>query len=153
MLRERFTAALKEAMLKQEKRRIATLRLVQAAVKDRDIAARTAGKDGAVSDDEILELLGKMIKQRLESARQYEEGKRPELAAQEREEIEIIKEFLPQQLDEAELRAAVAEAIEATGAQGVKDMGKCMAELKARYAGRMDFAKASQAVKELLQQS
>jgi uncharacterized protein YqeY len=153
MLRERFTAALKEAMLKQEKRRIATLRLVQAAVKDRDIAARTAGKDGAVSDDEILELLGKMIKQRLESARQYEEGKRPELAAQEREEIEIIKEFLPQQLDEAELRAAVAEAIKATGAESVKDMGKCMAELKARYAGRMDFAKASQAVKELLQQS
>jgi uncharacterized protein YqeY len=153
MLRERFTAALKEAMLKQEKRRIATLRLVQAAVKDRDIAARTAGKDGAVSDEEILELLGKMIKQRLESARQYEEGKRPELAAQEREEIEIIKEFLPQQLDEAELRAAVAEAIKATGAESVKDMGKCMAELKARYAGRMDFAKASQAVKELLQQS
>jgi uncharacterized protein YqeY len=153
MLRERFTAALKEAMLKQEKRRIATLRLVQAAVKDRDIAARTAGKDGAVSDDEILELLGKMIKQRLESARQYEEGKRPELAAQEREEIEIIKEFLPQQLDEAELRAAVAEAIKATGAESVKDMGKCMAELKARYAGRMDFAKASQVVKELLQQS
>jgi uncharacterized protein YqeY len=153
MLRERFTAALKEAMLKQEKLRVSTLRLVQAAVKDRDIAARTAGKDGAVSDDEILELLGKMIKQRLESARQYEEGKRPELAAQEREEIEIIKEFLPQQLDEAELRAAVAEAIKATGAESVKDMGKCMAELKARYAGRMDFAKASQAVKELLQQS
>jgi uncharacterized protein YqeY len=153
MLRERFTAALKEAMLKQEKRRIATLRLVQAAVKDRDIAARTAGKDGAVSDDEILELLGKMIKQRLESARQYEEGKRPELASQEREEIEIIKEFLPQQLDEAELRAAVAEAIKATGAESVKDMGKCMAELKARYAGRMDFAKARQVVKELLQQS
>jgi uncharacterized protein YqeY len=153
MLRERFTAALKEAMLKQEKRRTGTLRLVQAAVKDRDIAARTAGKDGAVSDDEILELLGKMIKQRLESARQYEEGKRPELAAQEREEIEIIKEFLPQQLDDAELRAAVAEALKATGAESVKDMGKCMAELKARYAGRMDFAKASQAVKELLQQS
>jgi uncharacterized protein YqeY len=153
MLRERFTAALKESMLKQEKLRIATLRLVQAAVKDRDIAQRTAGKDGAVSDDEILELLGKMIKQRLESARQYEEGKRPELAAQEREEIEIIKEFLPQQLDDAELRAAVAEALKATGAESVKDMGKCMAELKARYAGRMDFAKASQAVKELLQQS
>jgi uncharacterized protein YqeY len=153
MLRERFTAALKEAMLKQEKLRVSTLRLVQAAVKDRDIAARTAGKDGAVSDDEILELLGKMIKQRLESARQYEEGKRPELAAQEREEIEIIKEFLPQQLDDAELRAAVAEALKATGAESVKDMGKCMAELKARYAGRMDFAKASQVVKELLQQS
>jgi uncharacterized protein YqeY len=153
MLRERFTAALKEAMLTQEKRRTGTLRLVQAAVKDRDIAARTAGKDGAVSDDEILELLGKMIKQRLESARQYEEGKRPELAAQEREEIEIIKEFLPQQLDDAELRAAVAEALKATGAESVKDMGKCMAELKARYAGRMDFAKASQVVKELLQQS
>ena len=152
MLRERFTAALKEAMLKQDKRRTGTLRLVQAAVKDRDIAARTAGKD-AVSDDEIVELLGKMIKQRLDSARQYEEGKRPELAEQEREEIEIIKEFQPQQLDEAELRAAVAEVVKATGAVGIKDMGKCMAELRARYAGRMDFGKASQVVKELLQQS
>jgi uncharacterized protein YqeY len=152
MLRERFTAALKEAMLKQDKRRTGTLRLVQATVKDRDIAARTDGKD-AVSDDEILELLAKMIKQRVESARQYEEGKRPELAAQEREEIEIIKEFQPQQLDDAELRAAVAEVVKATGAQGIKDMGKCMAELRARYAGRMDFGKASQVVKELLQQS
>jgi uncharacterized protein YqeY len=152
MLRERFTAALKEAMLKQDKRRTATLRLVQAAIKDRDIAARTVGKD-AVSDDEIVELLGKMIKQRLESVRQYEEGKRLDLAEQEREEIEIIKEFQPQQLDDAELRAAVAEVVKATGAIGIKDMGKCMAELRARYAGRMDFGKASQVVKELLQQS
>jgi uncharacterized protein YqeY len=152
MLRERFTAALKEAMLKQDKRRTATLRLVQAAIKDRDIAARTVGKD-AVSDDEIVELLGKMIKQRLESVRQYEEGKRLDLAEQEREEIEIIKEFQPQQLDDAEIRAAVAEVVKATGAIGIKDMGKCMAELRARYAGRMDFGKAGQVVKELLQQS
>jgi uncharacterized protein YqeY len=150
MMRERFTAALKEAMLKQDRRRTGTLRLVTAAIKDRDIAQRTAAKEPA-SDDEILEILGKMIKQRVESTRLYEEGNRPDLAGQEREEIEIIKEFLPQQLDDAELRAAVAEVVSVTGAQGIKDMGKCMAALKARYAGRMDFAKASQVVKERLQ--
>ena len=131
MMRERFNAALKEAMLKQDKRRTATLRLVNAAIKDRDIAARTAGRD-PVSDDEILEILGKMIKQRLESTRQYEEGNRLDLA-------------------EEELRSACAEAVKATGSQGLRDMGKCMAELKARYAGRLDFGKASQVVKEHLQ--
>jgi uncharacterized protein YqeY len=149
-MRERFTTALKDATLKQDKRRMATLRLINAAIKDRDIAARTAGKD-PVGDDEILEILGKMIKQRLESTRLYEEGSRLDLASQEREEIEIIKEFLPQQLDEEEMRSVCAEAIKTTGSQGLRDMGKCMAALKARYAGRMDFGKASQVVKEQLQ--
>jgi uncharacterized protein len=148
-MRERFEAALKDATLKQDKRRMATLRLINAAIKDRDIAARTAGRD-PVGDDEILEILGKMIKQRFESTRLYEEGNRLDLAEQEREEIEIIKEFLPQQLDEEEMRSVCAEAIKTTGSQGLRDMGKCMAALKARYAGRMDFGKASQVVKEQL---
>lgn len=149
-MRERFDAALKDATLKQDKRRMATLRLINAAIKDRDIAARTAGRD-PVSDDEILEILGKMIRQRLESTRLYEEANRLDLAEQEREEIEIIKEFLPQQLDEDEMRAVCEEAIKATGSHGLRDMGKCMAALKARYAGRMDFGKASRLVKEQLQ--
>ena len=149
-MRERFTTALKDATLKQDKRRMATLRLINAAIKDRDIAARTAGRD-PVGDDEVLEILGKMIKQRLESTRLYEEGNRLDLAEQEREEIEIIKEFLPQQLGEDEMRSVCAEAIKTTGSQGLRDMGKCMAALKARYAGRMDFGKASQLVKEKLQ--
>ena len=149
-MRERFTTALKDATLKQDKRRMATLRLINAAIKDRDIAARTAGRD-PVGDDEVLEILGKMIKQRLESTRLYEEGNRLDLASQEREEIEIIKEFLPQQLGEDEMRSVCAEAIKTTGSQGLRDMGKCMAALKARYAGRMDFGKASQLVKEKLQ--
>jgi uncharacterized protein len=150
MMRERFIAALKDATLKQERLRMTTLRLVNAAIKDRDIAARTAGRD-PVSDDEILEILGKMIKQRLESTRIYEEASRLDLAEQERQEMKIIKEFLPQQLDEDEMNAVCAEAIEATGSNGLRDIGKCMAALKARYAGRMDFGKASKLVKERLQ--
>lgn len=149
-MRERFDAALKDATLKQEKLRMGTLRLVNAAIKDRDIAARTAGRD-RVSDHEILEILGKMIKQRLESTRIFEEASRLDLAEQEREEMKIISEFLPQQLDEDEIRAVCAEAIEATDSHGLRDIGKCMAALKARYAGRMDFGKASQLVKERLQ--
>lgn len=149
-MRERFDAALKDATLKQDKRRMATLRLINAAVKDRDIASRTAGRD-PVSDDEILEILSKMIKQRLESTRLYEEANRLDLAEQEREEIDIIKEFLPKQLDEDQMRAVCQEAIKETGSQGLRDMGKCMAALKARYAGRMDFGKASRLVKEQLQ--
>jgi uncharacterized protein YqeY len=148
-MRERFSAALKDATLKQDKRRIATLRLITAAIKDRDIAARTAGRD-PVGDDEILEILGKMIKQRLESARLYEEGTRLDLAEQEREEIAIIQEFLPQQLGEDEMRTVCAEVVKATDSHGLRDMGKCMQALKARYAGRMDFGKASQLVKEQL---
>jgi len=149
-MRERFETALKNATLKQDKRRMATLRLINAAVKDRDIAARSAGRD-PVSDDDILEILTKMIKQRKESTRVYEEANRLDLAEQEREEIEIIKEFLPQQLDDDELRVVCQEAIKATGSQGLRDIGKCMAALKARYSGRMDFGKASRLVKEQLQ--
>lgn len=129
---------------------MATLRLINAAIKDRDIASRTAGRD-PVSDDEILGILAKMIKQRLESTRLYEEANRLDLAEEEREEICIIKEFLPRQLDEDEMREVCQEAIKATGSQGLRDMGKCMAALKERYSGRMDFGKASRLVKEELQ--
>ncbi len=149
-MRERINAALKQAMLSQDKRRICTLRLINATIKDRDIAARGAGKD-PVSEDGINEILMKMIKQRLESARLYDQGHRPDLAEQEREEIAVIKEFLPEQLDEATMQSVCAEAIKATGAHGLRDMGKCMAALKARYAGRMDFGKASSVVKGMLQ--
>jgi len=148
-MRERINEALKQAMLAQDKRRMCTLRLVNAAIKDRDIAARGAGKD-PVSEEGISEILVKMIKQRIESARLYEEGNRLDLAEQEREEIAIIKEFLPEQLDEAAVESVCAEAIKATGAHGLRDMGKCMQALKARYAGRMDFGKASTVVKGML---
>ena len=148
-MRDRINAALKQAMLSHDKVRIGTLRLVNATIKDRDIAARGAGKD-PVSEDGIAEILMKMIKQRLESARLYDEGHRPDLAEQERQEIAIIKEFLPEQLDEAAMQSVCAEAIKATGANGLRDMGKCMAALKARYPGRIDFGKASSVVKGLL---
>lgn len=148
-MREQFEAALKDATLKQDRRRMATLRLIIAAVKDREIAARTAGRD-PLGEADMLEILDKMVKQRLESSRLYEEGGRADLAEQERKEIEIIREFLPKQLNEAEMRSACVEAIRETGSQGLRDMGKCMASLKARYAGRMDFGKASQLVKEQL---
>jgi uncharacterized protein YqeY len=118
-MRERINAALKEAMLAQDKRRTCTLRLINAAIKDRDIAARSAGKD-PVSEDGIAGILTKMIKQRLESARLYDEGHRPDLAEQEREEIAVIKEFLPAQLDEAEMQSVCAEAIKSTGAHGFR---------------------------------
>jgi uncharacterized protein YqeY len=149
MMRERINAALKQAMLDQDKRRISTLRLINAAIKDRDIAARSAGRD-PVGEDEFLEILTKMIKQRLESARLYEEGHRLDLAEQEREEIAIIKSFLPRQLEEDEMRSVCAEAIKATGSHGLRDMGRCMQALKERYAGRMDFGKASTVVRGLL---
>ena len=149
-MREKFNAALKQATLAQDKRRMATLRLITAAVKDRDIAARGAGRDGGVSDDEILEILAKMIKQRVESAETYEQAGRLDLAEQEREEIEIIASFQPRQLDEAEMAEACRKVVEAVGASSLKDMGKCMAALKQRHAGRMDFGKASKLVKEIL---
>ena len=149
MLRQRFTDAQKEAMKAGDKRRLGTVRLIQAALKDKDIEARGAGK-GQASDDEILALLQKMIKQRQESIAIYEQNGRPELAQGEREEAEVIQSFLPKQMDEAETRAAVHDAIARTGASSVKDMGKVVAALRASYAGRMDFAKASAAVKEML---
>ncbi|HMN87107.1 MAG TPA: GatB/YqeY domain-containing protein [Bauldia sp.] len=148
-MREQINAALKQAMLDKDKRRISTLRLMNAAIKDRDIAVRSAGRD-PVSDDELLEILAKMIKQRLESARLFEEGNRLDLAEQEREELAIITSFLPKQLDEDEMRSVCAEAVKTTGAHGLRDMGRCMQALKERYAGRMDFGKASQIVKQHL---
>jgi uncharacterized protein YqeY len=148
-MREAITAALKDATKAQDKRRISTLRLVSAAIKDRDIAARTAGKTQA-TDAELLELFAKMIKQREESQKIYADAGRAELAKQEGEEIEIIREFLPTQLSDKEMEKAITAAITESGAAGVKDMGKVMAALKARYAGQMDFAKASAAVKSKL---
>jgi uncharacterized protein len=148
-MRETITAALKHATKAQDKRRISTLRLMSAAIKDRDIAARTAGKTQA-TDAELLELFAKMIKQREESEKIYADAGRAELAKQEAEEIVIIREFLPQQLSGEELDKAVADAIEKTGASSAKDMGKVMAALKARYAGQMDFARASALVKTKL---
>ena len=148
-MRDTVTAALKAATKAQDKRRISTLRLMSAAIKDRDIAARTAGK-GEATDAELLELFAKMIKQREESEKIYADAGRAELAKQEAEEIVIIREFLPKQLSGAELDQAIADALAKTGAASVKDMGKVMAELKSRYAGQMDFAKASALVKAKL---
>ncbi|PKA40580.1 GatB/YqeY domain-containing protein [Rhizobium sullae] len=149
MLRDQLATALKDAMKSKNAERLSTVRLIQAAIKDRDIANRGTGK-GEASDDEILQILAKMVKQRDESAKIYEENARPELAAKERAEIVVIQDFLPKQLSEHEVRANVAAIIEETGAEGPKDMGKVMAALKERYAGQMDFAKASGTVKELL---
>jgi uncharacterized protein YqeY len=148
-MRETITAALQAAMKAQAKRRVSTLRMVSAAIKDRDIAARTAGKPQA-SGAELLELFAKMIKQREESQTIYADAGRSELAAQEGEEIEIIREFLPKQLSDKEMDAAIADAIAAEGAASVRDMGNAMAALKARYSGQMDFAKASALVKAKL---
>lgn len=148
-MREAINSAMKAAMKAQDKTRLSTLRMVNAAIKDRDIEARGGGKD-PISDDDLLGLLAKMIKQREESAVMYADGGRPELATQERDEAEIIRSFLPQQLAEEETRAAIAEIIAREGASSVKDLGKVMAALKAAYAGRMDFGKASQLAKALL---
>jgi uncharacterized protein len=148
-MRETINAALKAATKAQDKRRMSALRLISAAIKDRDIAARGLGK-GEATDAELLELLAKMIKQREESEAIYRQAGRAELAEQEAEEIAIIRAFLPQQLSEAELGEAVREAIAAAGASGIKDMGKVMAALKARYAGQMDFGKASALVRSKL---
>ena len=148
-MRDRFTTEMKEAMKAGDKRKLGTVRLIQAALKDKDIEARGAGR-GQASDEEILGLLQKMIKQRQESMAIYEENGRPELAQAEREEAAVIQSFLPKQMDEAEIRAAVAAAIAETGAASVKDMGKVVGALRGKHAGRMDFAKASGLVKEML---
>ncbi|HVL72504.1 MAG TPA: GatB/YqeY domain-containing protein [Beijerinckiaceae bacterium] len=148
-MRERLTQDLKEAMRAGDKRRISTVRLIQAALKDKDIEARGAGK-GQTSDEDILALLQKMIKQRQESIAIYEQAGRRELAQQEREEAEIIQSYLPKQMDEAETAAAVDAAIAETGAASMKDMGKVVGALRGRYAGRMDFSRASALVKERL---
>ena len=149
-VRDEINVALKGAMKAQEKRRTATLRLMNAAIKDRLIQNRSAGKGDEVEDAEVLEILAKMIKQRRESADTYEGAGRLELAEQEREEITIIEEFLPKQLGEEEMRAAVEAVIAELGAEGLKDMGRTMGALKERYAGQMDFGKASGMVKATL---
>ena len=146
MLRARFSDALKEAMRAKHERKVGTVRLIIAALKDRDIAARGKGNADGIGDDEIAQMLQSMIKSRRESIVLYEQGGRVELAEQEREEIAIIETFLPQQMSAAEVDAAIAEA----GAKSIKDMGKVMATLKARHVGQMDFAKASAAIKALL---
>lgn len=148
-MREQFTTALKEAMKAGDKPRLGAVRLIQAAIKDKDIEARGAGKTQA-SDEEILALLQKMIKQRQESAAIYRQNNRPELADGEEGEIAVISSFLPKQLDEAETKAAIAAAIAETGAAGMKDMGKVIAHLRERFAGQMDFGKASGLVKAAL---
>lgn len=148
-MRDQFANALKEALKAKDARRVSTLRLIQATVKDRDIANRGAGK-GPVTDEEIMQILAKMIRQREESAKIYADNGRPELAAQERQEIAVIEDFLPEQISDGKMKELVAAVVAETGAEGLRDMGKCMAALRERYPGRMDFAKASGVVKDLL---
>jgi uncharacterized protein YqeY len=148
MIRERILVDLKSAIKAQDAQRVSTLRLICAAVKDRDIAARTTDNVDGVSDEEIVGILVRMTKQRIESARAYEEGGRLDLAEQEREEAAIVRDYLPRQMSETEVEQAVAEAIEDTGACSIRDMGKVMAHLKARHTGRMDFARAGAAIKQ-----
>lgn len=150
-MREQINEALKAAVKQQDKRRMSTLRLINAAIKDRDIAARSSDKS-SVSDAEVMEILAKMVKQRHESIKTYTEGGRPELAQQEQEEIDIIQSFLPKQLSEDETRAAVSELMDEIGCEGLRDMGKTMGALKQRYTGQMDFSLASRIVKEQIQQ-
>lgn len=147
MIRERLSNDLKEAIKAKESTRISTLRLILAAVKDRDIAARSEDTTDGVPDTEILAILGKMIKQRQESARIYEEAGRLDLAEQEVAETDVIGAYLPRQMSGAEIEAAVGAVIAETGAASVRDMGKVMGLLKTRYAGKMDFGVAGAAVK------
>jgi uncharacterized protein len=149
MMREKLTESMKDAMKTKDSRRLSTVRLIQAAVKDRDIANRGTGKDAA-TDDEILQILQKMVKQREESAKIYEDAGRAELATQEREEIDVLKAFMPEQLSDEKVDEIVAAVVAETGASGMKDMGKVMAILRERYAGQMDFAKASGVIKAKL---
>jgi uncharacterized protein YqeY len=150
-MRDRVGTALKDAMKSKEADRLSTLRLINAAIKDKDIALRgTADEEGGVSDADILGILGRMVKQRQESARAYEEGGRLELAEKELSEIKVIEDFLPRQLSEQETKDAVDAAIKSAGAQSIRDMGKVMAVLKGKYTGQMDFAKAGPAVKSRL---
>jgi len=149
-MRERLQAAMKDAMRAKEADRLSTIRLVNAAIKDRDIAARGDGTDALVSDGDILGILGKMVKQRQESARAYEEGGRLELAEKELAEIRVIEEFLPRQLDPQEVDAAIAAAVAEVGATSIRDMGRVMAVLKARHTGQMDFGAVGPRIKDSL---
>jgi uncharacterized protein YqeY len=150
MLRDNLNEALKEAMRARDMTTVGAVRLILAKLKEVDIAARTEASREGVADDRILSMLQGMIKQRNESVVLYEKGNRPELAEKEKAEIAVIERFLPKQMDEAAVAAAIAEAVASTGAKSVKDMGGVMAVLKGKYAGQMDFAKASAAVKKAL---
>ena len=150
MLRDNLNEALKEAMRARDMTTVGAVRLILAKLKEVDIAARTEASREGVADDRILSMLQGMIKQRNESVTLYEKGNRPELAEKEKAEIAVIERFLPRQMDDAAVASAVAEAVASTGAKSVKDMGGVMAVLKGKYAGQMDFAKASAAVKKAL---
>ena len=149
-LRDRIAGALKTAMKTRDTSRLATLRLINAAIKDQEIAGRSADGVTSVGEAEVMAILGKMIKQRNESVRAYEEGGRLDLAEQERGEIAVIEEFLPRQLSEAETTEAIDDAIDAVGASSVRDIGRIMGTLKARYPGRMDFGAVGREVKTRL---
>ena len=149
MLRTRLSEAMKDAMRSKNERVLHTVRLMMSQLKDRDIAARPKGIT-AIPDDEILQMFNSMIKQRRESVEMFEKGGRPELAKAEQEEIEVIQSFMPKQMDDAEVAAAVKDAIAKSGAASVKDIGKVMAILKEQYAGRMDFSRVSAVVKQSL---
>ena len=149
-MRDRINQNLKEAMRAKDSARLSTLRLINAAIKDRDIAARSDGVSSGVSDADIISIMAKMIKQRQESAATYEQAGRLELAEKERAEIEVIEEFLPRQLDSEEIEAAVKAVIAEVEAGSIRDMGRVMGALKSRYAGQMDFGVAGGVVKGLL---
>ncbi len=150
LLRDRLQTALKEAMKAKEVDRLSTLRLINAAIKDREIAVRGESDAGEVGEPEILQIMGKMVKQRQESARAYEEGGRLELAEKELAEIKVIQEFLPRQMDQGEVAAAVNAAVAETGAASIRDVGRVLAALKARHAGQMDFGAVGALVKARL---
>lgn len=149
-MRERIGTALKEAMKSKDQTRLSTLRLINAAIKDREIALRTAGEAVEIGDGEILAIMGKMVKQRQESARAYEEGGRLELAEKELAEIGVIEDFLPRQLGPEEVAEAIDKAIAKLGASSIRDMGRVMGELKAKYTGQMDFGAVGPMVKDRL---
>ena len=151
-MRETINSAIKDAMRSKDKLRLSTLRLVNAAIKDKDIALRTEDRPEGVSSSEILQILGKMVKQRQESAKAYEEGGRLELAEQELSEITIIEEFLPRQLSDDEVKKVIKDTIASVSASSIRDMGKVMGSLKLHYTGQLDFGKAGAMIKELLNQ-
>ena len=149
-LRARINAAVKTAMKEKAQTRLSTLRLINAAIKDRDIAARADGNDDGVNDAEVLTILGKMVKQRRESAQMYEEGGRLDLAEREIAEISIVEEFLPKALNDAEVGEAIDSALNEVGAESIRDMGRVMGALKAKYTGQMDFGSVGAQVKQRL---
>ena len=150
MLRDEISNALKSSMKEKDPVAVSTLRLIQAAIKDRDIAARSKGVDDGISDDQILQVLQTMVRQRHESIEMYKRGNRDELAEREAQEIKVIQGFMPRQLNETETEAAIDEVVAATGAKSIKDMGKAMGALRERYAGQIDFGKAGAALKARL---